>query len=57
MKLASAERTTPEGPESIVVSGAVVSTVQLRLAPVDSWFPAGSVALTVKVCEPSARAE
>ena len=37
-----------------VVSGAVVSTVQVRLAGVGSVLPAGSVARTVNVWEPSA---
>jgi hypothetical protein len=34
----------PEGPLSIVVSGALVSTVKLRDAGVGSTLPAGSVA-------------
>jgi hypothetical protein len=45
----------PEGPELIVVSGAVVSaggvtacTVQLSVAGVESVLPAASVALTEK---------
>ena len=41
------------GRESIVVSGGVVSTVNERLAGVESMFPAGSVARTSKVCGPS----
>ena len=45
----------PDGPASIVVSGGVVSTVQVRLAGLGSVLPAGSVARTVNVCEPSAR--
>ena len=44
----------PEGPLSIVVSGAAVSTVKLRDAGVASTLPAGSVARTSKVCAPSA---
>src|SRR5262245_51504129 len=40
---------------SIVVSGATVSTVQLKLAGVGSVLPTESVAATVKVCGPSAR--
>jgi hypothetical protein len=41
------------GDDVIVVSGAVVSIVQVELAlPV---LPAGSVPVTVKVCEPAAR--
>ena len=45
---------TPEGPLSIVVSGAAVSTVKLRDAGVGSTLPAGSVARTSNVCAPSA---
>ena len=42
------------GAPVIVTTGAVVSIVQVELAlPV---FPAGSVAVTVKVCEPAASA-
>ena len=44
----------PDGPLSIVVCGAAVSTVKLRDAGVASTFPAGSVARTSKVCAPSA---
>ena len=40
------------GPEAIVVSGAVASTVKLRLAALGSSLPAGSVALTSKVWAP-----
>src|SRR6266496_3923271 len=47
---------SPEGPESIVVSGGAVSTVKLREAGVGSVLPAASVARTRKVWEPSARA-
>jgi hypothetical protein len=54
-KVALVELESAGAPESIVVWGSVVSTVQVRLAPVGSWFPAGSVALTVNVCEPSGR--
>ena len=43
----------PFGPEVMLVSGAVVSTVQVRLAGLASVFPAVSVAFTSKVCEPS----
>ncbi len=39
----------PEGPESIVVSGAVVSTVQVVEGGEASVLPAASVALTEKV--------
>ena len=44
----------PDGPLSIVVCGAAVSTVKLREAGVASTFPTGSVARTSKVCAPSA---
>jgi hypothetical protein len=56
-KLKSAELvlTVPEGPESMVVSGAVVSTVQVKSAGVGSVLPASSVAFTEKVWEPSLR--
>ena len=37
----------------MVVSGGVESTIQERLAGVGSTLPAGSVALTWKVCGPS----
>ena len=43
------------GPERIVVSGAVVSIVQVWLAGVWSVLPAVSVARTENVCEPSLR--
>ena len=45
------------GPESIVVFGAVVSTVKLRLAGVGSGLPAASTARTSKVWAPSLSAE
>ena len=45
----------PDGPPSILVSGAVVSTVKLREAGVGSGLPAGSVARTSKLWPPSAR--
>jgi hypothetical protein len=41
--------TEPDGPAVIVVSGAMVSTVHIRLAGVPSTFPAASVARTWKV--------
>ena len=43
----------PDGPESIVVFGAVVSIVQFRDAGVASVFPAASFARTANVCAPS----
>ena len=60
VKLAELTATVPEGPESIVVSGAVVSgagtsTVQARDAGDASVLPAGSVARTSNVCGPFAR--
>jgi hypothetical protein len=49
----------PLGPESIVVSGAVVSvgwvTVHDRVAGEASTLPAASVARTLKLCEPVPR--
>jgi hypothetical protein len=51
----------PDGPDPIVVSGAVTSggmaTVHVRLAGVASVFPAPSVARTSKVCDPFGRFE
>ena len=44
----------PDGPLSIVVCGAAVSTVKLRDAGVGSTLPAGSVARTSNVWAPSA---
>ena len=46
-----------EGPESIVVWGAVVSTVKVRDAGLASVFPTASVARTSNVWEPSERLE
>ncbi len=43
----------PEGPLSMVVCGAAVSTVNAHEAGVGSTFPAVSVARTSKVCAPS----
>ena len=43
------------GRDVMVVSGAVVSIVQVKLAGVASVLPARSVARTSKVCEPAAR--
>ena len=43
------------GVSGMVVSGAVVSTVQVCVAGVGSAFPAASTARTLNVCEPSAR--
>ena len=44
---------TPEGPESMVVCGAVASTVIEREAGVASTLPTESVARTSKLCSPS----
>ena len=54
-KLGVVSLVTPLGPAVIVVSGAVVSTVNDRLAGVGSMLPAGSIARTSKVCAPSAQ--
>ncbi len=48
-KLALALLVRPDGPASIEVVGAVVSTVQVELAGVASVFPARSIARTSKV--------
>ena len=55
-KVASSVAMVPEGPESMTVSGAVVSTVKDLVAGVGSWFPAESMALTSKVWGPSVSA-
>ena len=57
VKLAAAEAALAGGVESIVVLGAMVSTVQVKLAGVASTFPAWSIARTSKVWEPSASPE
>jgi hypothetical protein len=44
----------PDGPESIVVWGGVASTVKVRTEGDGSVLPAGSIARTRKVWEPSA---
>lgn len=41
------------GPDAIVVSGAIESTVHVRVAGLGSGFPAVSVAMTENVCGPS----
>ena len=51
--VASAENTNGGPPASSVVSGAVVSTVNVRVSGVASWLPAASTARTEKVCSPS----
>ena len=55
LKLALVEVVGFAGFAVIVVFGAVRSIVQVKLAGVPSVFPAASVALTWKVCEPAAR--
>ena len=62
VKVAEPDVTVPEGPESIVVSGGVVSaggtlTVQVLVAGDASVLPAASVARTLNVCDPFARPE
>ena len=49
-----APATRAGGVLSIVVFGAMVSTVQPRVAGVASVLPAASVAFTAKVCAPCA---
>ena len=47
--VASGTVTVPDGPESIVVCGAAVSTVKLRVAALASELPTASVARTENV--------
>ena len=54
-RLAAVSLVTAGGPESMVVSGGIVSTVHVERAGVRSTLPAGSVARTPKLCVPSAR--
>jgi hypothetical protein len=56
LKLALVLLVVAAGLAVIVVSGAVVSIVQVKLAGVESVLPAGSVAWTWKVWLPTARA-
>ena len=49
LKLGAESLIKPEGPLSIVVWGATVSTVKERVAGVASVLPAGSLARTEKV--------
>ena len=53
VKVALAEAIVPEGPESIEVSGGIVSTLQAWEAGEASALPAASVAATSKVWGPS----
>jgi len=55
VNVAEVDAVVPEGPESIVVSGAVASIVQVRVAGLASVLPAASTALTENVCAPSDR--
>ena len=57
LNVASGTVIVPEGPESIAVSGTVVSTVQFCAAGLASVLPTASMALTWKVCDPSERFE
>ena len=57
VKVASFVVIVPVGPESIWVTGGVVSTVKVLVADVASWFPTASSALKVAVWEPSERSE
>ena len=57
VKLAEADPLRDGGPESIEVVGAVVSTVQVKVAGVASMFPAWSIARTSNLWRPSAREE
>src|SRR3954462_14910898 len=54
---AAATLLTGSGCAPKVVSGAIVSTVQVNVAGVASVFPAPSLAATLTVCCPSARFE
>ena len=55
VKVAAGLLSRSGGLESIDVSGVLVSIVQVKVAGVGSVLPAGSVARTLKVWEPSAR--
>ena len=55
LKLAEELRTRPDGLSVIVVSGGVVSTVQVLVAGLSSRLPALSRARTWNVCVPSLR--
>ncbi len=57
MKVGVGSLVRPEGPESMLTTGAVVSTVQLKDAGVASVLAAWSIARTSKEWEPSASAE
>src|SRR5688500_15260330 len=55
MKITLASVVVATGPESIVVSGGVASTIQVALAGVGSVFSDRSTARTLKTCPPSLR--
>ncbi len=57
MKVGVGSLVRPEGPESMLTAGAVVSTVQLKDAGVPSVLAAWSIARTSKEWAPSASAE
>jgi hypothetical protein len=64
LKLAEVEVVVPDGPPVIEVSGGMVSaggvgdsTVQLRVAGVESTFWEASIARTENWCDPVARLE
>lgn len=57
VKTALVDATVPDGPESIAVSGGVLSMVHVRDAGVGSTFPAPSRARTANVCVPSPKPE
>ena len=57
MNSAVALATVVDGPESIVVCGAVVSMLQVRDAGLGSGLPAVSTERTSNVRDPSARPE
>jgi hypothetical protein len=52
VKVADVEAVVPDGPESIVVCGATLSTFHVRVSGLGSTLPALSSARTSNVCEP-----
>jgi hypothetical protein len=56
-KMALVDSVDPDGPEVMVVSGAVVSTFQAQWEGLASTLPARSRARTSNVCAPSTSAE
>jgi hypothetical protein len=55
LKLALVEALGSLGEAVMVVFGAAVSTVHVKVAALASTLPAGSIARTLNVCEPSVR--